>query len=312
MLTRREATGTLGQAPEDRPVEDVIEYGMLNVDKPAGPSSHQVSAWVKKMLGIDKAGHAGTLDPNVTGVLPVALGRATRITHGLLSAPKTYVGELELHGETSDADLKKVVSEYKGDISQVPPVRSAVKREERERTIYEFELLERDDRRVLFRVRCEAGTYIRKLCHDIGEDLKVGGHMRELRRTAVGPFTEDTTTRLQDLQEALHLWNERGDEEPLRDLLLPVEEGVSHLESVHVLDSAVKTLVHGASLKVPGISTLSESIQEGTLVAVKTLKGELVETGEAQLSSEEMVEHDSGVAVTPKQVFMRPSDIDGE
>jgi H/ACA ribonucleoprotein complex subunit 4 len=236
----------------------------------------------------------------------MGLGKGTRITHSLLKAGKEYVCEMDVHEPVEEARLVTLFESYEGVIEQLPPVRSAVKREPRERSIYYLDILDVQGRHVLFRVGCEAGTYIRKLCHDIGDDLGVGAHMAELRRTKVGPFTEDAASTLQDVEDAVYVWQEDNAEAPLQRILTPVERGVEHLKKVWVFDTAVNSLCHGASLKMPGISKLHEDIKEGDYVAVMTLKDELIETGFAQATSDEMLNQDRGVAVKPKQVYMRP------
>ncbi|MDP3639690.1 MAG: LAGLIDADG family homing endonuclease [Nanoarchaeota archaeon] len=164
LLIKKEAEGTFGKPPEDRSTAELLTYGVINLDKPKGPTSHQVSDYVKKILPCKRAGHSGTLDPGVTGVQPVAIGKATRITQFLLTAPKEYVGIMHLHKDITEETLKKAAEQFVGKILQLPPVKSAVKRQLREREIYAFEILEMKGREVLFRVRCQAGTYVRKFC----------------------------------------------------------------------------------------------------------------------------------------------------
>src|SRR3989338_2496513 len=139
--------------------EELINYGIVNIDKPAGPTSHQVSDYVQKILGISKAGHSGTLDPGVTGVLPIALGRATRIVQNLLTAGKEYVAIMYLHKEVSEKEINEAVKKFTGKIKQLPPIKSAVKRRLRTREVYYVEIMEIEDREVLFRIGCQAGTY---------------------------------------------------------------------------------------------------------------------------------------------------------
>ncbi|UCF08899.1 MAG: RNA-guided pseudouridylation complex pseudouridine synthase subunit Cbf5, partial [Thermoplasmata archaeon] len=165
-----------GTPPGERGISELIESGVVLLDKPAGPTSHQVSAWVRDILQIKKAGHGGTLDPHVTGLLPVALGRATNALRSLLVGGKEYVGIMRLHGDVPKSRIQDVFSEFTGKIYQFPPLRSAVKRELRIREIYYLEPLEFDKRLVLFRVGCEAGTYIRTLCRDMGDALGTGAN----------------------------------------------------------------------------------------------------------------------------------------
>lgn len=294
-----------GCPPEAMPVAGLLKKGIVIVDKPSGPTSHQTVDYTKKILGLSKAGHSGTLDPGVTGVLPVALQESTRITNSLLSAGKEYVCLMHLHGDIPRETLLGVFKDFTGRISQLPPKKSAVKRQQRYRNVYYLELLDVQGRDVLFRVGCEAGTYIRKLVHDIGVKLGFGAHMAELRRTKAGPFSEDKCVTLQTLADAFHYYKE-GDESHLRKILLPLEEGVKHLKKVWVHDSAVNPLCHGAFLKVPGISRLDSDIVKGDAVAVMSLKGELVLVGEALMDSLDMKNFDKGIAVRTNQVFMNP------
>jgi len=312
VVVRREAetSDKFGTRPEERTVEELLDFGIVVIDKPPGPSSHQVSSYVQKILHIRKSGHSGTLDPKVTGVLPVALGRATRVVQALLTAGKEYVCLMHLHKAQEEYLVRKLFTEFTGRITQLPPVKSAVKRQLRERTVYYIEFLAMEGQDVLFTAGTQAGTYIRKLCHDMGlavtdaDGKPVGAHMAELRRSQAGPFTERQAVTLQDLADAFHYWRE-GDEGPIRKIVLPGEAGVAHLKKVWVLDSAVDSLCHGVQLKVPGIAKLHDTIRPGDVVAVMTLKDELVLTGRAQLSSEGL-RGEKGLAVRSDQVFMRP------
>ncbi len=305
ILVRKEAetSDKFGYYPDKRPIEVLMENGIVNIDKPAGPTSHQVSSYVKKILGISKAGHSGTLDPNVTGVLPVGLSGSTKIVHVLLTAGKEYICLMHIHKDITEEQLKNVCSQFSGKIKQLPPVKSAVKRQVRERSIYYLDILEIDRKEVLFRVGCQAGTYIRKLVDDIGK--KIGGaHMVELRRTKAGPFREDTLATLQDLTDATYYWKEEGKENYIRKIIQPVENATKHLPKVWIMDSAVDSISHGASLKVPGIAKLESGIYEEDVVAVMTLKDELVCYGTAKLPSEKML-GDRGMAVKTERVFMK-------
>lgn len=300
----KESSGTFGKRPEERSTEELVNYGIVNIDKVKGPSSHQVSDYVQKILNIKKAGHSGTLDPAVTGVQPIALGKATRITQFFLTAPKEYVGIMHLHKEVSEDILREKVQEFIGKIKQLPPVKSAVKREERVREIYEFEILEIDGQDILFRVRCQAGTYIRKLCHDLGKALEVGAHMAELRRTAAGPFDEsDNLVTLNDLRDAAHYWKEEGNDKYLRYCIQPIENALKHLKKCWILDTTIKSLSHGRDLGAPGINKI-ENFKKGETVAILTLKGELVAIGEALMSAVEVNTSKKGLAVNVKKVFV--------
>ncbi|RLG19409.1 RNA-guided pseudouridylation complex pseudouridine synthase subunit Cbf5, partial [Candidatus Micrarchaeota archaeon] len=204
-----------GKRPDERSLREHLALGVIPIDKPPGPSSHEVSSWVKRITGASKSGHSGTLDPKVSGVLPTALDCATKALTFLLKSDKEYVGLMHFHKKLDSSAVKKLFSEYVGIIRQKPPVRSAVKRVRRERRIHSLELIELDGRDALFRVSCEAGTYIRKLCHDIGKRTGAGAHMLELRRTRAGGFNEEQACTLQQLSDAVWLWKERKDESEL-------------------------------------------------------------------------------------------------
>ena len=301
-----ETNPSYGCIPAERPMEEHLHKSVINLDKPMGPTSHQVDSWVKNILHVEKTGHGGTLDPRVTGVLPVGVDDATRVIQLLLAAPKEYVCLMRIHQSISEARVRKALEEFTGKIFQTPPLRSAVKRELRVRNIYYVHILEIEKQDVLFRIGCEAGTYIRKYCHDVGEALGVGAHMAELRRTQVGPFQEDDTLHtLQDVTDAYVAWQE-GDETLLRECLLPMEAAAGHLPLMVVRDSAVDALCHGADLAAGGILSLSSDLKQGDLVRVETLKGELVAAGHTLHSSGEIYRDLQGIMVDIKKVFMEP------
>lgn len=294
-----------GYPPEKRPIELHLQFGVINLDKPPGPTSHEVVAWIKKLLNLQKAGHGGTLDPKVTGVLPVALERATRVVQALLPAGKEYIALMHLHGNVSEDKIKAVMREFEGEIIQRPPLRSAVKRRLRTRKVYYIEVLEIDGKDVLFRVGVEAGTYIRSLIHHMGLALGVGAHMAELRRSRSGPFREDETlVSLHDLIDAYHFWKDDGIESYFRNSIQPMEKAVEHLPKVWIKDSAVAAVTHGANLAVPGIVRLHKGIKPGDLIAIMSLKDELVALGKAKMSTQEMLTKAKGIAVDVEKVFM--------
>lgn len=297
-----------GCNPYERPIEEHISKGVINLDKPSGPSSHEVDSWVKRILHVNKTGHGGTLDPKVTGVLPIGIDTATRVSQLLLPAGKEYVCLMTMHKEMPEDQVYEIFDQFTGKIYQTPPVKSAVKRELRVRTIYYATIYEIKGKDVLFRVGCEAGTYIRTLCHDIGEALGCGAHMAELRRTRAGPFNErnDDLVNLHDLTDAYHFWVEDGDESYLRNAIKPMEVAADHLPQIFIKDSAVEAICQGAKLAAGGISMLSKGIKRGDLVAIKSLKGELVASGIALASTEEIMNVDSGLVVNTNKVFMQP------
>jgi len=295
-----------GIIPDERSTKSLLDYGIINIDKPKGPTSHQVSAYVQQILKIDKSGHSGTLDPKVTGILPVAIGRSTRIVQLLLTAGKEYVVIAHMHKEIPEPEIREAVQSFVGRIRQLPPIKSSVKRDWRDRKVYYFDILELDGQDMLFRVGCQAGTYIRKLIHDLGVKLGCGAHMAELRRTKAGPFNEDSKCTLQELSDAYYYFKEEDNDRYLRRLIRPVEFAVSHLPKIWVFDATVDSLCHGASLKVPGISKLHEGIGPKDIVAIMTLKDELVAYGYAQMKSDDIIKKQRGIAASVKKVFMLP------
>lgn len=299
-----------GIDPHKRSIEGLLSMGVIIIDKPSGPTSHQVAAWVKEILNkvgeVDKAGHGGTLDPSVTGVLPVALGRAVRGIDSILLGGKEYIAILRLHSEVPEERIRAVFREFTGEIYQTPPVRSSVKRELRVRRIYAMDILEINGRDILFRVESQAGTYIRTLCVDIGAALGVGGNMQELRRTRSGPYSENMAITLQHLRDVVENYKETGDEHGLREVILPAETLFSRMRSVVVKDTAVDSISHGAHLSVPGIHRISRRIKKGETVAIYTAKGEIIAIGTAEMDAKQILSRSSGVAVKTVRVFMEP------
>jgi len=306
LVIKKDYTSSLkfGKRPEERTTEEMLNFGMINIDKPSGPTSHQVSAFVKDILHLEKAGHSGTLDPAVTGVLPIGVHGATRIMQSLLTAGKEYVGIMHVHEDIPEGKLIDSIKKFQGKLMQMPPVKSAVKRELREREVYYVDIIAIDGRDVLFRMGCQAGTYVRKWCHDFGKFIDSSAHMVELRRTKVGPFTEDNITTLQELTDAYHYYKQEHDDTKLRGILMSPEFAVSHLRKIFVMDTTVNSLCSGAYLKVPGIVKLEKDIEKDDIVAVFTLKDELILVGRAIMNTDEIMNTDKGIALKTEQVFM--------
>lgn len=288
---------------QELPIKTLLTNGIIIIDKPAGPTSHQVSDQVKKILHIKKAGHSGTLDPNVTGILPVALDVGTKVIQALLNAGKEYVCVMHVHDDIEEKKLREIIMSFLGKIRQLPPVKSAVKRQERTREIYYLEILEIKQRDVLFKVGCQGGTYIRKLCSDMGEKLGCGAHMAELRRTKAGPFKESQIVKLHDLADAFYE-HKQGNDSKLRNLILPIEAGVSHLPKVWAKDSTINSICHGAQLRIENIVKIESKIKQQEMVAVMNLNNELVLIGNALLDTETILKKEQGVAVKTLRVFM--------
>jgi H/ACA ribonucleoprotein complex subunit 4 len=292
---------------DQRSIEQLLEYGLVLIDKPPGPTSHEVVAWAKRILHIPKAGHSGTLDPQVSGVLPLGLGEGTKALGVLLLGPKEYIALGRLHSLPSKEKLQQILDLFKGEIYQKPPQRSAVVRQTRTRTIYELELLEQKERLILLRVLCEAGTYIRKLYYDIGEILSFGGSMIELRRSKVYQFSEDQLITMHELADAYSTWKEDGDSSKLANIILPIEHTLSEIKSVVIRDSAIDSLCHGAQLAIPGILQISGGLKQNDLVAIYSQKGEVVALAEALLSESEIKDNNKGYAFQTKRIIMKPN-----
>lgn len=285
VLTEEASLTNYGLYPSSRPLEDYIKNGLILLDKPPGPTSHQVDGWIKQMfvetgINIRKNSHGGTIDPRTSGVLVIALENATKLMPILLKSRKEYVALMKLHKNVDSNRIKSVCRSFVGKIKQLPPVRSAVLRAERERTIYSLEILEIEGRDVLMKVECEAGTYIRKLCDDIGKKLGCGAHMQELRRTRAGCFSEENLVTLQDLSDAISELKS-GKEDEIRKVVVPLEVIAGNIKCVIIKDSAVDAICNGAPLAIQGVTRIQKGIKKGDVVGIFTLKGEMVAFGSA-------------------------------
>ena len=292
---------------DKRSIESLLEYGLILIDKPPGPTSHEVVAWTKRILALPKIGHSGTLDPQVSGVLPLGLGEGTKALGVLLLGPKEYHALGRLHSLPPKEKLEQTLDLFRGEIFQKPPQRSAVVRQTRTRTIYELELLEQKERLILLRVLCEAGTYIRKLYYDMGEILGPGGSMIELRRSRVHQFSEDNLVTMHQLADAFATWKETGNSSKLTEMILPIEHALSEIKSVVIRDSAIDSLCHGAQLAIPGILEISPGLNQGDLVGVYSQKGEVVALAESLLSETEIKDSTKGYAFKTKRIIMKPN-----
>jgi len=241
----------------------------------------------------------------VTGVLPVTLEESRKVVQALLYSGKEYVCLMKLHGEATEDQVKSVLKEFEDTIYQRPPLRASVKRQLRTKRIYCLDFLEMDGRNVLFKVGCEGGTYIRKLCYDIGEVLGCGAHMQELRRTRAGPFIENgEIVTLHDVAYLFMEWQQQKEEKILRKFIQPMERALALVPKIYVRDSAVDAICHGASLTAPGALSLDTEIGKGSMVAVFTLKGEAVALARAVASTEEIMNMEHGVVAETKRVLM--------
>ena len=297
-----------GCSPLKRPIADYVRYGVINLDKPANPSSHEVVAWIRRILRVEKTGHSGTLDPKVTGCLIVCVERATRLVKSQQGAGKEYVSIARLHGAIeSEGKFGKALEKLKGAIFQRPPLISAVKRQLRIRTIYESKMIEYDmDRNLgVFWISCEAGTYVRTMCVHLGLLLGVGGHMQELRRVRSGALTEsDNLMTMHDVLDAQYVFDTHKDESYLRRCILPLERLLTGYKRVVVKDSAVNAICYGAKLMIPGLLRFEDGIEIGTEIVMITTKGEAICLGIAQMTTAVMATCDHGVVGKIKRVIM--------
>ncbi len=273
----------IDEIKEDKSTEELINFGIINIDKPSGPTSFSVSEFIKKSLKLNKTSHFGTLDPRVTGVLPVALGRACKLTGYFLGEDKEYVGIARFHGGAEMRAVQRVIDgKFIGKIKQIPPVRSRVKRQEREREVYEFKLLEQDAKDILFRVSCEGGTYIRKLIDDLGKELGIGAHMLELRRVRAGIFLEKNAVNLYDFEKAIEEY-QAGNDSKLREMIIPAEIVSKVYDVVQIKKDNLKQILTVKSIlekdvldKLPAIGKIVSVFCEKRFVGMyKVLKGSL-------------------------------------
>ncbi|CAI0439742.1 unnamed protein product [Linum tenue] len=279
-----------GYSPLKRPLAEYIRYGVMNLDKPANPSSHEVVAWIKRILRSEKTGHSGTLDPKVTG------------------AGKEYVCVARLHDKVPDvAKVARALETLTGAVFQRPPLISAVKRQLRIRTVYESKLLEYDvDRHlVVFWISCEAGTYVRTMCVHLGLVLGVGGHMQELRRVRSGILGEkDNMVTMHDVMDAQWAYDNYRDESYLRRVIMPLEVLLTSYKRLVVKDSAVNAICYGAKLMIPGLLRFENDVEVGEEVVLMTTKGEAIALGIAEMTTAVMATCDHGVVAKIKRVVM--------
>ncbi|TVU48016.1 hypothetical protein EJB05_07635, partial [Eragrostis curvula] len=297
-----------GHSPLKRPLAEYIRYGVINLDKPSNPSSHEVVAWIKRLLRAEKTGHSGTLDPKVTGNLIVCVDRATRLVKSQQGAGKEYVCVARFHAAVPDtAKVARALEALTGAVFQRPPLISAVKRQLRVRTIYESKLLEHDPERHLavFWISCEAGTYVRTLCVHLGLLLGVGAHMQELRRVRSGILGEqDNMVTMHDVMDAMWAFDNYKDETYLRRAVMPLEVLLTSYKRLVVKDSAVNAICYGAKLMIPGLLRFENDIETGEEVVLMTTKGEAIAIGIAEMTTAVMATCDHGAVAKIKRVVM--------
>lgn len=279
----------------------IPDNGLIIIDKPRGPTSHQVTAWTGEILHA-QVGHSGTLDPAVTGVLVVMTGRAVKFAPLLQRGDKEYIALMRLHADVGWDDLSRVAGEFTGRIYQRPPKKSAVARALRIRTVHSLDLLEQEGRLVLMRVHCDAGTYIRMICHHMGLALGVGAHLQELRRTRSGPFTEADAHSLHEVKDAAVMAQD-GDPTWLAEMIVPPGRGIPGVPRVKIRDSAVDAICHGALLAGVGVIS-NDPFRKGETVAVVSMQDEVVCLGRALTDSSSWKPGTPGFVIASSAVIM--------
>jgi H/ACA ribonucleoprotein complex subunit 4 len=304
-----------GHEPLNRPIKDYIRYGVLNLDKPSNPSSHEVVAWVKRCLRelsipdfqVEKTGHSGTLDPKVTGCLLVCIDRATRLVKSQQNAGKEYMAIFKFTRPVEDTKKLYESSECLcGAVFQRPPLISAVKRQLRVRTVYKSTIVEYDSETGMgiMHVVCEAGTYVRTLCVHLGLKMGVPCQMEELRRNRSGCLTEeDNLVTLHDLKDAVWCYNDNRDETYLRRVIMPLETLLMGHKRVIVKDSTVNAICYGAQPMLPGVLRF-DNFNKGEEIVVMTTKGEAIALAIADMSHATLLMCDHGVVARLKRVIM--------
>ncbi|CDW90509.1 centromere microtubule binding protein [Stylonychia lemnae] len=297
-----------GWSPTNRPLLEHKRYGVINLDKPSNPSSHEVVAWIKRILKVDKTGHSGTLDPKVTGCLIVCINNATRLVKAQQSAGKEYVAIVKLHQHIDKTKtLEKAIQALTGPCFQRPPLISAVKKELRVRTIYESKLYEHDIKRdmAIFWLSCEAGTYVRTMCVHIGYLLGCGAHMQELRRVRSGALKEDDTmVTMHDVKDAQWHFEKYNNETYLRRVIMPLEILLIHYPRIVVKDTSVNAVCYGAQLMLPGVLRYESGIEVGKEVILMTTKGEAIALAIAQMTTSTIATCDHGIVAKTKRVIL--------
>jgi len=296
-----------GCSPLSRPLEQYLLYGIVNLDKPCNPSSHEVVSWIKRIMKCEKTGHSGTLDPKVSGCLLVCLNRATRLVKAQQSAGKEYVCIARFHSDVESTKIQKTLDMLSGACFQRPPVISAVKRQLRVRTIYEAKLVEYNAKRhmAIFWVSCEAGTYIRTMCVHLGLLMGVGAHMQELRRVRSGVLDENKyMSTMHDILDAQFVYENLRDEKYLRRVVMPLELLLTTYPRIVLKDSAVNAITYGAKLMIPGVLRFEKNIDVGAEIVMMTTKGEAVATGIAQMTTAVIASVDHGCVAVIKRVVM--------
>jgi H/ACA ribonucleoprotein complex subunit 4 len=294
-----------GCAPADRSIDQLFESGFILLDKAPGPSSHQISAWARDMMGLEKLGHGGTLDPFATGLLPLLAGKAMRLTGRILTHDKSYLAILKIGREVERTELDEKMSQLTGKVYNVPPEISAVRVQVRTRKISRFEILDFDGTTILTHIECEAGTYVRTMARDLGLLLDSPVELKELRRPSSGEFSLSQAITMQQLADAYWLWKENGDSSAIIRILHPVEDMLSGVPKIVIKDGAAAALSHGAPLLRPGVVSIPDDLGVGNEVLLVTMKGEAVALANLVQPSKVIPEMTQGEVAKPNCVLMK-------
>jgi len=293
-----------GKKPEDRSIEELLASGFILLDKTFGPTSHQVAAWARDMLQLDKLGHGGTLDPFATGLITLLSGKAVRLSSKVLSHDKSYIAVLKIHGEHDADDIRAVMAKLTGKIYNVPPEISAVKVQVRTRTIHRFDLIEMVDNHVIAHIECESGTYVRTLASDMGLMLDCAVDLKELRRPTSGPFSLKSAVTMQQLADAYWLWTNKGDDSAMLRIVHPIESLLEGFPRLVIKDSAAAALTYGAPLMRPGLISLESNAQMGERVLIVSVKGEVVALANLLVEPSTIATMVTGEVAKPDLVLM--------
>lgn len=280
----------------------MFSKGIIILDKPCDHISHEITTLVKKITGSNKSGHAGTLDPKVSGVLPIALGKDTKMLRFIAGEDKTYIGIIKFKEEISEQKVRELFKKFTGEISQVPPKKSAVKKVRRTRTVFRLNLLGYKGKLFLFEAKVSAGTYIRTLCVDIGKFAGIPARMEELRRVAVGSISEKECVTMQELIDAVWLLKNKKDDSLIKKIIHPIDTYL-HFKKIIIKETATKELRNGAQLMAPGLVEVPEHLVQGKLVSIYSESRELIGIGTSLYSSEEMKALDKGQVVKIERIY---------
>ena len=294
-----------GTIPGDRTIEQLLESCFILLDKSPGPSSHQVSAWARDMMGLEKLGHGGTLDPFASGLLPLLSGKAMRLTGKILTHDKSYLALFKFGKKLERNEIEEKMAMLTGKVYNVPPEISAVRVQVRTRKISRFDILDFDGTSLLTHIECEAGTYVRTMARDLGLLLDTPVELKELRRPSSGEFSLKQSITMQQLADAYWLWKEKGDGNAMLRILHPIEDMLSDLPRVVVKDGAAAALSHGAPLLRPGVVSIDEELSVGSEVLLVTMKGEAVAIAKMSQNSKVIPDMNQGEVAKPNCVLMK-------